>query len=236
LTHSEERRYQCGTCGKAFKRQDHLNGHLLTHRSTKPFVCKVDGCEKSYCDARSLRRHRENHHGGSGGPITKRGGGGAGQSKATGRQHQQEVAAKAEVRQQEWLQPAVTTTATIVAIPSELVPSTAAVVSGPTVVTTGSSLGQGIAVVKTTADAQENVRMVQTANISEAATDSSPAAAINGQLIVNAKGLSVQQVQLIEQLFQDSKNFAAVNGAPAAGVATNQQGEGDHESSTSTGE
>ncbi|TRY69926.1 hypothetical protein TCAL_01235 [Tigriopus californicus] len=62
LTHSEERRYQCNICSKAFKRQDHLNGHLLTHRSTKPFACMADGCGKSYCDARSLRRHKENHH------------------------------------------------------------------------------------------------------------------------------------------------------------------------------
>ena len=62
LTHSEERRYHCNICSKAFKRQDHLNGHLLTHRSTKPFACTADGCGKSYCDARSLRRHKENHH------------------------------------------------------------------------------------------------------------------------------------------------------------------------------
>ena len=65
LTHSEERRYHCSICSKAFKRQDHLNGHLLTHRSTKPFACLVDGCGKSYCDARSLRRHKENHHSGA---------------------------------------------------------------------------------------------------------------------------------------------------------------------------
>ena len=34
----------------------------MTHRSKKPFECKFDGCDKSYCDARSLRRHLENHH------------------------------------------------------------------------------------------------------------------------------------------------------------------------------
>ena len=34
----------------------------MTHRSKKPFECKFEGCEKSYCDARSLRRHLENHH------------------------------------------------------------------------------------------------------------------------------------------------------------------------------
>ncbi|XP_063991092.1 mucin-12 isoform X2 [Diachasmimorpha longicaudata] len=65
LTHSDERKYVCGICGKAFKRQDHLNGHMLTHRNKKPFECKAEGCGKSYCDARSLRRHTENHHAGS---------------------------------------------------------------------------------------------------------------------------------------------------------------------------
>lgn len=62
LTHSDERKYLCTVCHKAFKRQDHLNGHLLTHRNKKPFECSAKGCNKSYCDARSLRRHRENHH------------------------------------------------------------------------------------------------------------------------------------------------------------------------------
>ncbi|XP_052743964.1 uncharacterized protein LOC112044369 [Bicyclus anynana] len=62
LTHSDERKYVCITCTKAFKRQDHLNGHMLTHRNKKPYECKADGCGKSYCDARSLRRHTENHH------------------------------------------------------------------------------------------------------------------------------------------------------------------------------
>lgn len=39
------------------------NGHMLTHRNKKPYECKAEGCGKSYCDARSLRRHTENHHG-----------------------------------------------------------------------------------------------------------------------------------------------------------------------------
>ncbi|XP_067210599.1 zinc finger protein 541 isoform X4 [Linepithema humile] len=65
LTHSDERKYACTMCGKAFKRQDHLNGHMLTHRNKKPYECKAEGCGKSYCDARSLRRHTENHHAGS---------------------------------------------------------------------------------------------------------------------------------------------------------------------------
>ncbi|KAF6216062.1 hypothetical protein GE061_000400 [Apolygus lucorum] len=64
LTHSDERKYVCTMCGKAFKRQDHLNGHMLTHRNKKPYECRAEGCGKSYCDARSLRRHTENHHSG----------------------------------------------------------------------------------------------------------------------------------------------------------------------------
>ncbi|EDV93135.1 GH19137 [Drosophila grimshawi] len=63
LTHSDERKYICALCSKAFKRQDHLNGHMMTHRNKKPYECRADGCGKSYCDARSLRRHSENHHG-----------------------------------------------------------------------------------------------------------------------------------------------------------------------------
>ncbi|GFX31367.1 zinc finger protein 541 [Trichonephila clavipes] len=35
---------------------------MLTHRNKKPFECDAEGCGKSYCDARSLRRHKENHH------------------------------------------------------------------------------------------------------------------------------------------------------------------------------
>lgn len=61
ITHSDERKFVCVQCSKAFKRHDHLNGHMLTHREHKPYACDIDGCDKSYCDARSLRRHKEKH-------------------------------------------------------------------------------------------------------------------------------------------------------------------------------
>lgn len=35
---------------------------MLTHSSKKPFECKYKDCGKSYCDARSLKRHLEHHH------------------------------------------------------------------------------------------------------------------------------------------------------------------------------
>jgi uncharacterized Zn-finger protein len=62
LIHSNERKYACHLCDKSFKRQDHLNGHLLTHQDKKPFECKAPGCDKSYCDSRSLKRHVESQH------------------------------------------------------------------------------------------------------------------------------------------------------------------------------
>lgn len=36
---------------------------MLTHQKTKPFICIEQGCNKSYSDHRSLRRHYEMHHG-----------------------------------------------------------------------------------------------------------------------------------------------------------------------------
>ncbi|CAL1529428.1 unnamed protein product, partial [Lymnaea stagnalis] len=62
LTHSDERKYVCNVCSKGFKRQDHLNGHLMTHLDKKPYECQLENCDKGYCDARSLRRHLEQHH------------------------------------------------------------------------------------------------------------------------------------------------------------------------------
>ncbi|XP_078517230.1 zinc finger protein 541 isoform X2 [Lissotriton helveticus] len=62
VTHSQERKHVCKICTKAFKRQDHLTGHMLTHQKTKPFICGEQGCKKSYCDYRSLRRHYEVQH------------------------------------------------------------------------------------------------------------------------------------------------------------------------------
>lgn len=42
---------------------------MLTHRNKKPYECKAEGCGKSYCDARSLRRHTENHHSSAASPA-----------------------------------------------------------------------------------------------------------------------------------------------------------------------
>lgn len=82
ITHSDERRFVCPQCSKAFKRHDHLNGHMLTHREHKPYACDMDGCDKSYCDARSLRRHKEKHR--EGGLLGPCGGGSVGGGSCSG--------------------------------------------------------------------------------------------------------------------------------------------------------
>jgi hypothetical protein len=35
---------------------------MLTHEEEKPHKCRVPNCNRTYCDARSLKRHIENSH------------------------------------------------------------------------------------------------------------------------------------------------------------------------------
>ena len=35
---------------------------MLTHEDEKPHKCRVPDCNRTYCDARSLKRHIENAH------------------------------------------------------------------------------------------------------------------------------------------------------------------------------
>ncbi|CAF2550919.1 unnamed protein product [Rotaria sp. Silwood2] len=62
LTHCQDRKHKCSKCNKGFKRLDHLHGHMLTHEEEKPHKCRVPDCNRTYCDARSLKRHIENAH------------------------------------------------------------------------------------------------------------------------------------------------------------------------------
>lgn len=57
---------------------------MLTHRNKKPYECKAEGCGKSYCDARSLRRHTENHHASNKGNETNNNNNNSPSSPATG--------------------------------------------------------------------------------------------------------------------------------------------------------
>ena len=62
-THSDERSFVCDTdgCGKAYKRENALKRHQLTHIETleeHPFVCNTEGCGKAYKHNHTLKKHR----------------------------------------------------------------------------------------------------------------------------------------------------------------------------------
>ena len=61
-SHSEETMHKCVTCGKAFKRKDHLTVHLRVHareRSCTPYTYSV--LDKSFSDSDIFANHMELH-------------------------------------------------------------------------------------------------------------------------------------------------------------------------------
>uniref|UniRef100_A0A7I4A9V9 C2H2-type domain-containing protein n=1 Tax=Physcomitrium patens TaxID=3218 RepID=A0A7I4A9V9_PHYPA len=60
--HSAERPFSCSfeNCGRQYKRQDHLNRHLLTHKGNL-FFCTWEGCDLSFNVNANLQRHLRLH-------------------------------------------------------------------------------------------------------------------------------------------------------------------------------
>lgn len=56
LIHSEERRFQCTSCGRRFHRKDHLKNHLQVHNPNK-ILHSCELCQKTYCSLLSYRKH-----------------------------------------------------------------------------------------------------------------------------------------------------------------------------------
>lgn len=58
-THTGQRPFTCGVCGRAFSRSDHLRTHLRTHSGERPFVCYV--CGRAFARGDERNRHMTVH-------------------------------------------------------------------------------------------------------------------------------------------------------------------------------
>ncbi|XP_010904305.4 zinc finger protein 184-like isoform X2 [Esox lucius] len=61
LTHTEEKLFHCGDCGKTFSKKGNLTKHKRTHTGEKPFSCV--NCEKSFSRNWNLTKHKLTHTG-----------------------------------------------------------------------------------------------------------------------------------------------------------------------------
>jgi len=61
LTHKEEKRFACSTCGRAMNSKIDLERHERTHTGEKPFACPK--CDKVFSTKVAVRQHDRSHTG-----------------------------------------------------------------------------------------------------------------------------------------------------------------------------
>lgn len=60
-SHTTERKFVCGICGKSFKKHIHVRNHIRTHTGERPFQCA--DCGKTFSSLANLMRHNLIHSG-----------------------------------------------------------------------------------------------------------------------------------------------------------------------------
>ncbi|CAD6890575.1 unnamed protein product [Tilletia laevis] len=67
----DERPFQCEHpgCGKAFKKRNKLNRHMLSHTDERKYVCQHPGCDKKFLRSQHLAAHQQTHSGPSSSPM-----------------------------------------------------------------------------------------------------------------------------------------------------------------------
>lgn len=59
--HTEEKDFECNTCGKTFRCKHNLKAHKAVHSGEKPYKCTH--CDKNFAQSGSLKRYIRGHTG-----------------------------------------------------------------------------------------------------------------------------------------------------------------------------